>query len=87
MFGTLTASEISARKVKLFSHLISSRYFPRWRKVVAKVQFTRKNLFSQTNFAFAFKLSNYCAVRVRVCVRCAVRALCTVMFIQKELEL
>ena len=51
---------MSARKVKLvlFSHLLSSRYFPRWRKLVAKVQSTREN--SQTNFAFVFKLSNYC---------------------------
>ena len=47
MSGTLTASEISARKVKLvlFSHLLSSRYFARWRKLVAKVQFRRKNLY------------------------------------------
>ena len=38
---------MSARKVKLvlFSHLLSSRYFPR-RKLVAKVQSTREN--SQT---------------------------------------
>ena len=51
---------MSARKVKLvlFSHLLSSRYFPRWRKLVAKVQGTHEN--SQTNFAFAFKSSNYC---------------------------
>ena len=27
----------------LFSHLFSSRYFPRWRKLVAKVQGTREN--------------------------------------------
>ena len=35
---------MSARKVKLvlFSHLFSSRYFPRWRKLVAKVQGTRE---------------------------------------------
>ena len=51
---------MSARKVKLvlFSQMLSSQYFPRWRKLVAKVQGTREN--SQTNFAFAFKLSNYC---------------------------
>ena len=36
---------MSARKVKpvLFSHLLSSRYFPRWLKLVAKVQGTREN--------------------------------------------
>ena len=36
---------MSARKVKpvFFSHLLSSRYFPRWRKLVAKVQGTREN--------------------------------------------
>ena len=36
---------MSARKVKLvlFSHLLFSRYFPRWRKLVAKVQGTREN--------------------------------------------
>ena len=45
-------------KLALFSHLLSSRYFPRWRNLVAKVQGTREN--SHTNFAFAFKLSNYC---------------------------
>ena len=58
---------MSARKVKLvlFSHLLSSPYFPRWRKLVAKVQGTREN--SQTNFAFAFKLSNYC-------VNCSVKS-------------
>ena len=27
----------------LFSHLFSLRYFPRWRKLVAKVQGTREN--------------------------------------------
>ena len=58
---------MSARKVKLvlFSHLLSSTYFPRWRKLVAKVQGTHEN--SQTNFAFAFKLSNYC-------VNCSVKS-------------
>ena len=51
---------MSARKVKLvlFSHLLSSSYFRGWRKLVAKVQGTREN--SQTNSAFALKLSNYC---------------------------
>ena len=36
---------MSATKVKfvLFSHLLFSRYFPRWRKFVAKVQGTREN--------------------------------------------
>ena len=53
------------RKVKLglFSHLLSSRYFPRWRKLNCSKCTGQawKSLFSQNNFAFAFKLSNYCA--------------------------
>ena len=55
---------MSATKVKLvlFSHLLSSRYFTQLRKLVAKVQGTCENrYFFRTNFAFAFKLSNYCA--------------------------
>ena len=55
MLGTSTAAGNSARKVKLvlFSHLFSSRYFPRWRKLVAKVQGTRENrYFSRLSLLF-----------------------------------
>ena len=50
---------MSARKVKLvlFSHLLSSRYFPRWRKLVGKVQGKRENRY----FPRLTLLSNYCA--------------------------
>ena len=34
---------MSKVKLGLFSHLLSSRYFPRWRKLVANVQGTRGN--------------------------------------------
>ena len=46
MLGTSTASGNFSEEGKtcvLFSHLFSSRYFPRWRKLVAKVQGTREN--------------------------------------------
>ena len=57
MLGTSTASGNVSEEGKTCVIFTSRRS-----KVVAKVQgHARKSLFSQTNFAFAFKLSNYCA--------------------------
>ena len=56
VLGTSTASGNVNEEGKTFiiSHVLSSRYFPPWRKLLALVQGTRKNrYFSQTNFAFA----------------------------------
>ena len=61
MLGTSTASGNVSEEGKtcvIFTAALFELFFPRWRKLVAKVQGPREN--SQTNFAFAFTLSNYC---------------------------